>query len=71
MSMVVAGVVNNGVIVPKERLPEGAHVEIHWNDVPEVPPELQQELTAWQQASANALALVEQMAQENQGDEKR
>lgn len=71
MSTVIAGIVNNGVIVPKAPLPEGAHVEIHWNEQLEVPPALEEELAAWQQASANALALVEQMALEGEADEKR
>jgi hypothetical protein len=68
----VPGVVINGVVVPNAPLPEGAHVEIQLKDkTPEVPPELQEELKAWQQASAKALALVEQLAQESQADEKR
>ena len=72
MSTVIAGIVNNGVIVPREPLPEGVEVEIHLHDLaPKMPLELQEELAAWQRASANALALVEQMAQESQGDEKR
>ena len=66
MSIIIAGIVNNGVIVPSEALPEGAQVEIHVEDSTlEVPPELREELAAWQQASANALALVERLAQEN------
>jgi hypothetical protein len=72
MSIVVAGVVTDGVIVPREPLPEGAQVEIHLNDQPlEVPAELQDELSAWQQASANALAMVERLAQESDSDDKR
>lgn len=72
MSIVVAGVVTDGVIVPREPLPEGAQVEIHLNEQPlEVPAELQEELSAWQQASANALAMVERLAQESESDEKR
>lgn len=72
MSIVIAGIVNNGVVVPREPLPEGAAVEIHMSDsAPDVPLELQEELAAWQQASANALALVERSAQESTPDEKR
>ena len=53
----VPGVVKNGVVVPNAPLPEGAHVEIQLKDMtPDVPPELQEELKAWQQASAKALA---------------
>jgi hypothetical protein len=32
MSVVVAGLVKNGVVVPNSPLPEGAQVEIRWND---------------------------------------
>jgi hypothetical protein len=72
MPTIIAGVVKNGVVVPNTPLPEGAHVEIHLNGVaPEVPPELQEELAAWQQASANSLALVERLAQESEAAEKR
>ena len=72
MSTNVAGVVKNGVVVPDAPLPEGAHVQIHLHDpAPEVTPELQEELTAWQRASANALALVEGMAQESNANDKR
>jgi hypothetical protein len=72
MSITIAGVVKNGVVVPNAPLPEGAIVEIHLKDgPPDVPPELQEELAAWQQASAKALALVERLAQESDTDEKR
>jgi hypothetical protein len=72
MSATIAGVVKNGVVVPNTPLPEGAYVEIHLREgPPPVPPELQEELTAWQQASANALELVERLARESAGDEKR
>jgi hypothetical protein len=72
MSITVAGVVKNSVVVPDAPLPEGAQVEIHLtSEMPDVPPELQEELAAWQQASANALALVERLAQEAEADETR
>jgi hypothetical protein len=59
MPIIVAGVVKNGVVVPNAPLPEGAFVEVHVIHGPvEVPPELQAELAAWQQAGAEALALV-------------
>jgi hypothetical protein len=67
---VVPGIVMNGVVVPNSPLPEGAHVEIQLKEM-DVPPELQEELKAWQQASAKALALVEHIAQESPTDEKR
>ena len=49
MSITMTGVVRNGVVVPSGLLPEGKQVEIHFDDAsPEVPPELQEELAAWQ-----------------------
>ncbi len=43
MSMIVAGLVKNGVVVPNMPLPEGAFVEVHVIHGPiEVPPELQE-----------------------------
>jgi len=72
MSITIAGIVKNGVVVPNEPLPDGAYVEIVLShQPPDVPPELQEELAAWQRASANALALVEQLAQESAAHEKR
>ena len=67
MSTTITGVVTNGVVVPKSPLPEGARVEIYLNDPLEVSPELQAELAAWQQGSAEALALVERLADEGGG----
>jgi hypothetical protein len=32
MSVVVAGLVKNGVVVPNSPLPEGVQVEIRWNE---------------------------------------
>ncbi len=52
MSVTIAGVVKNGVVVPKEPLPEGAQVEIRLNEGPlDIPPERKEESAAWQQAS--------------------
>ena len=52
MPTVIAGFVKNGVVVPNAPLPEGAQVEIRLNDVaPAVPPELQEQGAAWQEAS--------------------
>lgn len=71
MASMIEGVVKDGLVVPSSPLPEGARVEIRLCEVtPEVPPKLQEELAAWQQASANALARVEQLAQEDKADEK-
>jgi hypothetical protein len=71
MSLTVAGFVKNGVVVPNAPLPEGAFVEVHVIHGPiEVPPELQAEFDAWNRASAEALELVERLAQEGEADEK-
>ncbi len=71
MSVIVAGFVKNGVVVPNTPLPEGAFVEVHVIRGPiDVPPELQAELDAWHLASAQALELVERLAQEGEADEK-
>jgi hypothetical protein len=70
MSITITGVVKNGVVIPNAPLPEGKQVEIHVNDEPDVPPELQEELTAWQRSSADALTLVERLAQESEANEK-
>ncbi len=72
MSVIVAGFVKNGVVVPNSPLPEGAFVEVHVIHSPiEVPTELQSELDAWQLAGAEALELVERLAREGEADEKR
>jgi predicted DNA-binding antitoxin AbrB/MazE fold protein len=71
MTTIIAGIVTNGVVVPKTPLPEGAQVDIYLNDAIEVSSELQEELAAWQQGSAEALALVERLANERDADEAR
>ena len=87
MSITITGTVANGVVVPSSPLPEGARVEIHVSDVqcpnpllrfsghidPNDPMEKEfaEELAAWQQGSAEALALVERLADEAEADEKR
>jgi hypothetical protein len=71
MSIVVAGFVKNGVVVPNAPLPEGAFVEVHVIHGPiDIPPELQAELDAWHLGSAHALELVERLAREGEPDEK-
>jgi len=70
MSITITGVVKNGVVLPDAPLPEGKQVEIRVNDEPDIPPELQEELAAWQRSSADALLLVERLAQESEADEK-
>jgi hypothetical protein len=67
MSTTITGIVTNGVVVPSSPLPEGMCVEI---SVP-MEQELQNELAAWQQGSAEALALVERLAEEGDVDETR
>jgi hypothetical protein len=65
MSVIVAGFVKNGVVVPNAPVPEEAFVEIRViNAAIEVPPELQEEFEAWDGASANALELAERLARE-------
>jgi hypothetical protein len=72
MSMIVAGFVRNGVVVPNMPLPEGSFVEVHVLHGPiEVPPELQAEFDAWHLASAKSLELVERLALEGEDSEKR
>jgi hypothetical protein len=72
MPNIVAGFVKNGVVVPNAPLPEGAFVEVHVINGPiEIPPELQEEFDAWDRASAQALELVERLADEGEDDEKR
>jgi hypothetical protein len=71
MSVIVAGFVKDGVVVPNAPLPEGAFVEVHVIRGPiEVPPELQAELDAWQLASAQSLEVVERLAREGEAHEK-
>jgi hypothetical protein len=71
MSVVVAGFVKNGVVLPNAPLPEGAFVEVRViHGLIEVPPELQAELDGWQLASAEALELVERLAREGEANEK-
>lgn len=69
--IITMGVVKNGVIVPNIALPEGAWVELHVQGVPlEVPPDLQEELDAWQRAGAKALELVDRQIEEMEKNEK-
>ena len=60
MKTITMGEVKNGLIVPNIPLPERAWVRIELIGVPpEMPEGLQEELDAWNRASAEALALVE------------
>jgi hypothetical protein len=70
--MAIWGVVKDGLVVPSSPLPDGARVEIRLCEAPlEIPPELQAEWEAWQRASANALDLVERLAQDSGAIEER
>jgi hypothetical protein len=72
MKTITMGEVKDGVIVPNIPLPERAWVRIELIGVPpEMPPGLQEELDGWNRARAQALELVERMAQEMDHDEKR
>jgi hypothetical protein len=72
METIVWGVVKDGLIVPNSPVPEGAHVQIRVVGTgPEVPAELQAEFEGWDRVSAEALDLVERMAQEMEAHEKR
>lgn len=72
MAMTVAGIVKDGLVVPQVPLPEGTRVEIRVLDaLSDIPPELQAEFEAWDQASARALELVERLAQEGTADDQR
>jgi hypothetical protein len=72
MANSVGGIVKDGLVVPHSPLPEGAHVEIRVLDgALAVPPDLQEELEAWQRAGAEALELVERLARESEANEKR
>ena len=72
MSTIVSGVVKDGLIVPSTPLPEGARVEILVaENQTEIPETLQAEFEAWDRSSADALALVERLANEGESDEAR
>jgi hypothetical protein len=71
VATLIRGIVKEGKIIPQTPLPEGLEVEI---TLPEetivVPPELQAELDAWTIGSAEALALVERLAEKEFTDEE-
>ncbi|MFO0958770.1 MAG: hypothetical protein U0800_15280 [Isosphaeraceae bacterium] len=69
MATTVWGVVKDGRIVPSSSLPEGARVEIKlFEPAADVPHELLEELAGWDNASANALELVEYLAGKSKAD---
>jgi uncharacterized protein YdeI (YjbR/CyaY-like superfamily) len=64
MSATIWGVVREGKIVPQTSLPDGLQVQITVPEDVVIPEELQAELDAWSLGNAEALALVEQLAEE-------
>jgi hypothetical protein len=71
MSNVVWGVVKDGKVITERPLPEGAVVQVTVADATGLPPDLQEELDAWALGSAQALELVERLADEGAGGENR
>src|SRR5262249_30753142 len=69
MQTVIWGIVKDGKIIPEKPLPEGISVQITLP--PAVPPDLQEELDAWACGSAQALDLVERLAEEGTKHEER
>ncbi len=63
----IPGIVKNGVVVPQsnQKLTEGTHVEIVV-EPHSIPPELQEELDAWDRASDEAWAMIDQWEAEEQ-----
>ncbi len=71
--LVVTGIVKDGVVVPEGELPlpEGTKVEIVFPPgYDELPKEFWEEIEMWERASAEALELVERMAQEWEREER-
>jgi hypothetical protein len=62
--------VQDGKIIPHPPLPDGLQVEITVPDEFVSPEELQAELFGWSQGNAEALAMVEQLAEEMGRDEE-
>ena len=63
----VPGIVRNGVVVPQSNtiLREGTHVEIVI-EPSSVPPELLKEIAAWDKASDESWAMIDQWEREDQ-----
>ena len=64
MSSTIWGVVQDGKIIPQSPLPDGLQVQIMVPEDVIIPEELRAELLGWSQGNAEALAMVEQLAEE-------
>jgi hypothetical protein len=64
MASTILGIVRDGKIVPETILPEGLHVQITVPEEVVIPDELVVEMEAWSQGNAEALDMVEQLAEE-------
>ena len=64
MDTVILGVVRDGKIVPQTSLPEGLQVQITVPVELVIPDELQHDLDACSRGNADALAMIEQLAEE-------
>jgi hypothetical protein len=64
MSHTLWGVVQDGKIIPQTPLPDGLQVQITVPEENLIPEEHQAEFAAWSQGNAEALAMVEQLAEE-------
>jgi hypothetical protein len=77
MSTAIWGTVVDGKVVPESILPEGAHVQIvlpagrPLHTPLSMTPDLQAELDAWQQGSAQAMELIDQIPDEELPRETR
>jgi hypothetical protein len=64
MAATIWGVVHDGKIVPQAPLPEGLKVQISVPEDVVIPEELEAELDAWSLGNAEALALVDRLAEQ-------
>jgi hypothetical protein len=64
MAAMILGIVRDGRIVPETVLPEGLRVQITVPEEVVIPEELEAEMEAWSQGNADALAMVEHLAEE-------
>jgi hypothetical protein len=64
MTNTIWGTVRDGKIIPEAPLPDGLRVQITAPEQVVIPGELQAELDDWSLGNAEALAMVEQLAEE-------